>query len=107
MTDLTHKYKRTQHLQQTGFQRGETYLCFLLIEVVNNDPYEEVQGEEGAKDDEDDKVKVHVEINFIDWLGFHLHTHTHKSYEAVSTRWNYKCSVNIKKCKSEAIIKHK
>lgn len=56
----------------------ETYLCFLLIEVVDNDPDKEIQGEEGAKDDEDDKVKVHVDINFIHWLGFYLHTHTYK-----------------------------
>lgn len=47
---------------------GETYLCFLLIEVVDDHSNEEVQGKEGAKDDEDDKVKVHVEINFIYWL---------------------------------------
>lgn len=74
---------RASHLQQTGCWSGETYLCFLLIEVVDDDADEEVQGKEGAKDDEDDKVKVHVDIDFIHWLGFHLHkymgtiTHMH------------------------------
>lgn len=61
-----------------GCWSRETYLCFLLIEVVDDDPDEEIQGEEGTKDDEDDKVKVHVEINFIHWLGFHLHTQMHR-----------------------------
>lgn len=39
-----------------------TYLFFLLIEVVNYDPNEEIEGEEAAKDDEDDEVQVHVHI---------------------------------------------
>lgn len=37
----------------------------MLIEVINDDTNEEVQGEEGAKDDEDDKVDVHVDVVFI------------------------------------------
>ncbi len=52
---------RCQHV----CQQVETYLGFLLIEVVDDDSDEEVEGEEGAKDDEADKVKVHVEIGFI------------------------------------------
>jgi len=37
-------------------------LFLLLIKVVNDDPNEEVERKEGAKDDEDDKVDVHDEI---------------------------------------------
>lgn len=39
-----------------------TYLFLLLVEVVNDDTNEKVQGEEGTEDDEDDKVDVHVEV---------------------------------------------
>lgn len=37
----------------------------MLIEVINDDTNEQVQGEEGAEDDEDDKVDVHVDVVFI------------------------------------------
>jgi len=30
----------------------ETYLLLLHVEVVDNDPDEEIEGEEGTKDDE-------------------------------------------------------
>lgn len=33
-----------------------TYLFFLLIEVVNYDPNEEIECEEATKNDEDDEV---------------------------------------------------
>lgn len=49
-----------------------THLSFLLTEIVNNDTNEEIEGEEGAKYDEDDKVEVHVEVDFSDWLFLHL-----------------------------------
>lgn len=49
-----------------------TYLSFLLIEIVNDDANEEVQGEEGAENDEDNKVQVHVEVDLSDGLFFHL-----------------------------------
>ena len=49
-----------------------SYLFLLLIEVVNDHTNEEIEGEEGAKDDEDDKIDVHVDIVFIDGLVFHL-----------------------------------
>lgn len=49
-----------------------THLSFLLIKIVNDDPYEKVEGEEGAKYDEDDKVQVHVEVDFSDRLVLHL-----------------------------------
>ena len=51
---------------------ANTHLSFLLIEVVNNDTDEEIEGEEGAEYDEDDKVKVHVEVDFSDGLFLHL-----------------------------------
>lgn len=37
----------------------------MLIEVINDDTNEQVQGEEGAEDDEDDKVDVHVDVVLI------------------------------------------
>lgn len=52
--------------------RTATYLLFLLVEVVDNDTNEEIQGEEGPKDDEYDKVDVHVNIILIYGLVFHL-----------------------------------
>lgn len=49
-----------------------SYLFLLLIEVVDNDTNEEVQCEEGAEDDKDDKVDVHVYVVLIHRLIFHL-----------------------------------
>ena len=45
-----------------------TYLLFLFIEVIDDDSNEEIEGEEGAKDDEEDKVDVHVDVDLPDWL---------------------------------------
>ena len=45
-----------------------TYLLFLLIEVIDDDTNKEIEGEERAKDNEEDKVDVHVDVNFSDWL---------------------------------------
>ena len=45
-----------------------TYLLFLLIEVIDDDPNKEIEGEERAKDNEEDKVDVHVDVNFPYWL---------------------------------------
>lgn len=53
-----------------------TYLSFLLIEIVDNDADEEIEGEEGAKNDEDDKVQVHVEVDFSNGLFLHLQSHS-------------------------------
>lgn len=44
----------------------------MLIEIVNDNPNEEVKGEKGAKYDEDDKVEVHVEVDFSAGLFLHL-----------------------------------
>ena len=51
---------------------NNTHLSLLLIEIVNNDTDEEIEGEEGSEYDEDDKVKVHVEVDFSDGLFLHL-----------------------------------
>ena len=48
--------------------RLDTYLLFLLVEVVNDDTDEEVEGEEAAEDDEEDKVDVHVDVDLADGL---------------------------------------
>lgn len=37
-----------------------TYLLFLLVEIIYDDTNKQVQGEEGPKDDENNKVKIHV-----------------------------------------------
>lgn len=49
-----------------------TYLFLLLVEVVNDDTDEEVQGKKGTKDDEDDEVDVHVQVDLVRWLFFNL-----------------------------------
>lgn len=50
----------------------KTHLSFLLVEIVNDDADEEVEREEGAENDEDHKVQVHVEVDLSDWLFLHL-----------------------------------
>jgi hypothetical protein len=53
--------------------RADTYLLFLLIEVVNDDTNEEIQSEEGAKDDKEHEVQVHVDVGLPDGLLVHLY----------------------------------
>ena len=62
--------------QQSG---SDTHLSLLLIEIVNDDADEKVEGEEGTEDDEDNKVQVHVQVHFLDRLLLHLDTHTHRT----------------------------
>lgn len=38
----------------------DTYLLFLLVEVIYDDTNEQVQGEKGSEDDKGNKVKIHV-----------------------------------------------
>ena len=45
-----------------------TYLLLLLIEVIDDDSNEEIEGEEGSKDNEEDKVDVHVDVDLSDGL---------------------------------------
>lgn len=49
-----------------------SYLFLLLVEVVNDHTNKEVQGEEGAEYDENNEVDVHVDVDFIVGLVFHL-----------------------------------
>lgn len=54
------------------WRQSSSYLFLLLVEVVNDHTNEEVQGEEGPENDEDNKVDVHVNVDFIFGLVFHL-----------------------------------
>ena len=58
---------RTAKIQLTrNISLGDDFhLLFQRIEVVNDNPDEEIEGEEGAADDEDDKVEVVVEAGLI------------------------------------------
>lgn len=49
-----------------------TYLLFLLVEIIYDDTNEQVQSEEWPKDDEDDKINIHVEAVFINGLLVYL-----------------------------------
>lgn len=49
-----------------------SYLFLLLVEVINDHTNEEIEGEEGAKYDENHKVDVHVDVDLIVRLVFHL-----------------------------------
>ncbi len=49
-----------------------TYLSLLLVEIVNDDTDEEIEREEGAEDDEDDEVQIHVQAVLFNGLLFHL-----------------------------------
>lgn len=49
-----------------------TYLFLLLVEIIDDDADEQVECEERAKDDENDKVDVHVEVDLIRRLLLHL-----------------------------------
>ena len=50
-------------------------LFLLHVEVVDDDADKEVESEEGTKDDEKDKVEVHVDS----YLGHRLQTRLHAS----------------------------
>lgn len=53
-------------------RQNASYLFLLLVEVVNDHTNEEVEGEEGPKDDKNHKVDVHVDVDLIVRLVFHL-----------------------------------
>ncbi len=42
-----------------------TYLFLLLIKVVDDHSNKQIQGEEGANNDEEDKEEVHVDVDFF------------------------------------------
>lgn len=62
-------------------KRAGAHLLLLLIKIVNDDTDEKVEGEEGAKDDEDDKIQIHINVNLIRWLFFHLQGNRKKSFK--------------------------
>ena len=41
-----------------------TYLFLLFVEVINDDTNKQIEGKEGSKNDEKDKVEVHVDVDF-------------------------------------------
>lgn len=55
-----------------GGEKRNTYLFLLLVEVIDDDADEQVEREERAEDDEDDKVDVHVQVDLVRRLLFHL-----------------------------------
>lgn len=52
----------------TFIQRFDTYLFLLLIEIVNDYTNKEVESEKGSKYDENNKIQVHLQVDFILWL---------------------------------------
>ena len=61
-----HKIIHTSyHLVSVG---PSTDLLLQNIEVIDDDRDEEVEGEEGSKHDEDNKVEVGVQVGFKPWL---------------------------------------
>ena len=85
------KYKREKKTTTLFLQKDtraacqmcyKTHLSFLLVEIVNDDADEEVEREEGAKNDEHHKVQVHVEVDFSDWLFLHLE-HKIRGYHGI------------------------
>lgn len=73
LSQMTEKTICHHHHHFMHCQWIEMYLGFLLVEVVDDDADEEVQGEEGAKDDKTDEVQVHVKVVLIHRLVLHLH----------------------------------
>ena len=41
-----------------------TYLFLLFVEIINDDTNKQIEGKEGSKNDEKDKVEVHVDVDF-------------------------------------------
>lgn len=45
-----------------------TYLLFLLIEVIDDYSYKQVKSEERSEDNEEYEVEIHVDVGFPYWL---------------------------------------
>ncbi len=58
-----------------------TYLLFLHVEVVDDHTNEEVEREEGAEDDEEDKIHVHPGVSLYSWLLANLQRIIHCVYK--------------------------
>ena len=41
-----------------------TYLFLLFVKIINDDTNKQIEGKEGSKNDEKDKVEVHVDVDF-------------------------------------------
>lgn len=54
----------------------KTYLFLLLVEVVDDDSNEEIEGKEGAEDDEEHKVEIHVDVDLSNRLLANLESST-------------------------------
>lgn len=61
----------------------------MLIEVINDDTNKQVQGEKGAKDDEDYKVDVHVDVVLILGLLFLLNVGMGRERDIAKTSIEY------------------
>ena len=66
-----------------------TNLFLLHVEVVDDDPDEEIEGEEGAEDDEEDKVEIHPSPGFSFRLLTRLKTDLLKSSSECKLRHIY------------------
>ena len=83
-----HKIIHTSyHLVSVG---PSTDLLLQNIEVIDDDRDEEVEGEEGSKHDEDNKVEVSVQVGFKPWLLILLPQTDKLMFMSVSTvkLWN-------------------
>jgi len=49
-------------------QTISAYLLLLFVEVIDDNSDKQVKSEEGAKDDEEDEVQIHVDIRFSNGL---------------------------------------
>lgn len=67
-------------------ERCGTYLFLLLVEIIDDDADEQVECEERAKDDENDKVDVHVEVDLIRRLLLHLEDTVKSKFAVVFRR---------------------
>jgi len=74
-----------------------TYLLLLLVEVVNDDPDEEVEGEEGAKDDEEHEVDVHVDVHLAYRLFTNLNMFCCVHPLRIGESWYWKKKGNVEK----------
>ena len=53
-----------KHQIETSKLGFDTYLFLLFVEIINDDTNEQIEGEERPKNDKEDKVEVHVDVDF-------------------------------------------
>lgn len=71
-THLTSQGFTFNRRKETETLSIDTYLFLLLIKIINDDANEKVQSEEGATDDKNHKIDVHIFVSFPFGLVFHL-----------------------------------